>query len=92
MRRQWGWLAGLLVTAGAGVTFLYGTALDRPPPVVRVPVTALASAFDQALGLTACGSQSSPYTQAAAVTLVLLVAPLVLLSYSFSRASSVATG
>lgn len=92
MRRQWGWLAGLLVTAGAGVTFLYGTALDRPPPVVRVPVTALASAVDQALGLTACGSQSSPYTRAAAVTLVLLVAPLVLLSYSFSRASSVATG
>src|SRR5690348_5947208 len=91
-RRQWGWLAGLLVATGVGDAFLYGAALDHPPGVVRVPLTALASAFDHALGLTTCGSQSSPYTQAAAITLVLLVAPLVLLSYSFSSAAGVPTG
>ena len=91
-RRRWGWLAGLLVASGVGVAFLYGAALDRPPRVVQAPLTALASAFDHALGLTTCGSQSSPYVQAAALTLVLLVAPLVLLSYSFSSAAGVPTG
>ena len=92
MRRQWGWLAGLLVASGAGVAFLYGAALDHPPRVVRAPLTALSSAFDHVLGLTSCGSQSSQYVQAAVITGVLLVAPLMLLSYSFSRASSVTTG
>jgi hypothetical protein len=92
MRRQWGWLAGLLVASSAGVAFLYGAALDHPPRVVQAPLTALASAFDHVLGLTTCGSQSSHYVQAAALTLVLLVAPLALLSYSFSSAAGVPTG
>lgn len=91
-RRQWGWLAGLLVASGAGVAFLYGAALDHPPPIVQAPLTALASAFEHVLGLSTCGSQSSHYVQAAAITLVLLAAPLVLLSYSFSRASGVTPG
>lgn len=91
-RGQWGWLAGVLVASGAGVAFLYGAALDHPPRVVQAPLTALSSAFDHALGLTTCGSQSSHYVQAAAITLVLLVAPLVLLSYSFSRTSDAASG
>jgi hypothetical protein len=90
-RRQWGWLASLLVTTCAGAAFLYGAALDRPPLVVQAPLTALAAAFDHALGLTTCGSQSSRYVQAAAVVCVLLAAPLALLGYSFSRAASATT-
>lgn len=81
--RRWGWLAGLIVASVAALAFLYGAALDNPPPVALAIITTLSGIFDQALGLTTCGSQSSPFVQSAAVILVLLLAPLTLLSYSF---------
>jgi hypothetical protein len=90
MRRRWGWLAGLLVASGVGVVFLYGAALDDPVPVVEVALTTLSGAFDHTLSLTTCGSGSSHFVQAAVIALVLLAAPLTLLSYSVSRASAVA--
>ena len=61
----------------------------HPPPVVLAPITALASAIERALGLTAC-TPYSPFSTAAALTLVLLVAPLVLLVYSVSGARGAA--
>jgi hypothetical protein len=82
-RRRWGWLVGLLVASCVDLAFLYGAALDSPPPVTLVTVSGLSWTFDQALGLTTCGSQSSPFVQSAAIILVLLAAPLTLLSYSF---------
>jgi hypothetical protein len=90
MRRQWGWLAGLLAASGVGVVFLYGAALDHPLPAVELPLTRLSGAFDHLLGLTTCGYGSSHFVQAAVIALVLLAAPLTLLSYSVSRASAVA--
>lgn len=88
-RRQWGWVAGLLVAALIGLLFLCGMAVNTPPPVVLAPITALASAIERALGLTACNPYS-PFSTAAALTLVLLVAPLVQLVYSVSGARDAA--
>jgi hypothetical protein len=87
--RQWGWLAGLLAASVAGVGFLYGAALDHPPLVVQAPITALSSAFDHTFRLNTC-AYPSPYIQAAAVACVLMAAPVVLLSYSFSQAGRIA--
>jgi len=81
-RRRWGWLVGLLVASIADSAFLYGAALDSPPPVVLTIVNALSWTVDQAPAVTTCGSYSSPFVQAAAVILVLLAAPVTLLSYS----------
>jgi hypothetical protein len=81
--RRWGWLASLIVALCADLAFLYGAALDSPPPVVLAIITTLSGTFDQALGLTACGSQSALLVQAVTVMLVLLVASLTLLTYSF---------
>jgi hypothetical protein len=91
-RRQWGWLAGLLVASLPSLPLLYGAVLDQPSPVVLAPVIALSWAADHALGFPLCGSHSSVYSYAAAVTLPLLAAPLMLLSYSLSSASGTATG
>jgi hypothetical protein len=88
VQRQWGWVAGLLVAAVFGVVFLYGAVLDQPLAAVSAVTTTLSGGFDHGLGLTTCGSQSSQYIQAIAVTLPLLAAPIVLFCYSFSRALS----
>jgi hypothetical protein len=91
-RRQWGWLTGLLIASLPCLPWLYGAELDQPPPVVLAPITALSWAVDHALGIPLCGSYSFGYSYAAAVTLPLLAAPLMLLSYSLSSASGTATG
>jgi hypothetical protein len=91
-RRQWGWLAALVAAVGAGFVFLYGVLRESPPPQALFPVRALSWAFDHIFGVT-CGSpsppytMSSPYSTATALTLLLLVAPLMLLWYSFSSAT-----
>jgi hypothetical protein len=78
-RRQWGWLAGLLVTAGADLAFVYSVTWD-PPPSVLAPVAALAATVGQALSVAGCKSHN---VQAIAIILVLLPTPLVLLGYTF---------
>lgn len=85
-RRQWVWLAGVLLASVSSLVFLTGAEMDHPPAWVKGLTNTLAWAGDHALGLTTCGSRASPYVQASAVLLPLLAAPLVLLCYSFSSA------
>jgi hypothetical protein len=76
VRRQWGWLAVLLVAAGADLAFLYSVTLD-PPPSVLAPIATLVG---RALSVAGCKSHNF---QAIAIILVLLPTPLVLLGYTF---------
>lgn len=84
-RRQWGWLAGLLIASLSGLVFIE-TMFDSPSPFALFPVSAFIWLLDHAFGIT-CSGASSPLSQAIGFALPLVPASLVLLAYSYSGAS-----
>jgi len=85
-RRQRGWLAGILLVAGASIA-LIGVYLDFIPSPILLPLAVFGRAFDHAFGL-GCGGVGPSLLYTVLVYLTLLsVTPIVLLIYGFSGAS-----
>ncbi len=88
-RRQWGWLAGLLVASSFSLVFIAALS-GSSASFILLPATALTWTFDHVFGLT-CGGQSSAFSMALGLSLPLLASPLALLAYSLADASGAPT-
>jgi hypothetical protein len=87
-RRQWGWLAGLLIASGSSLVLLF-TLSAGGEPFERFPAAALIWAFDHVFGPT-CGYGSTPFSKGLGLALPFLATPLALLAYGYSPASAAA--
>jgi hypothetical protein len=89
VRRQWGWLAGLLIASGSSLVLLFALSAGGEP-FERFPAAALIWAFDHVFGPT-CGYGSPPFSKGLGLALPFLATPVVLLAYGYSPASAADT-